>query len=350
MNRQYGALSGVAIFLIVVNHAIHFGLQVSPVEGGWLKLLVVLQALGVFAVPMFLFVSGAFLAYAAREFSASFVRSSLERILWPYLIWSGGFYTLLYTVTGESYPVTDYLKNLVVGYPYHFVPLLVFWYLATPMVVWLGRRHGVVLLAGIAVYQAWLLAVRFPGMFGLEGVLPRWAAATAPPILFTTMSEWAVYFPLGMVITLNGAVLKPRLAQWRRTAATATVVVFGLGLLNAFGSVEAPWARFAAPLPLMFLLPTIDRASIPWLDTFERLGRRSYGIYLAHFVAVNGVAMAARGLVPSFSQPFIVFPAFLLVAFGVSLFVMDALSRPAAGRRVYRYVFGIVPPPIGHTS
>ena len=96
MNRQYGALSGVAIFLIVLNHAIHFGLQTSPVGPPWLGALIALQALGAFAVPVFLFVSGAFLAYAAKEFSVTFIRSSLERILWPYVIWSGIFYTLMY--------------------------------------------------------------------------------------------------------------------------------------------------------------------------------------------------------------------------------------------------------------
>lgn len=353
MNRQYGALSGVAIFLIVLNHAIHFGLQVSPVGGAWFKVLVILQAMGGFAVPVFLFVSGAFLAYAAREFSITFVRSSLERIVWPYLIWSGIFYTLLYTATGTGYTVAGYLKNLLVGYPYHFVPLLVFWYLAAPALAWAGRRHAVLLLAAIAAAQAWLLVVRFPEMFGLAGWLPSWAAATAPPVLTTTMADWGVYFPLGLVMALHGPALKPRLMKWRLAAAALTAALFGLGLLNAFSLANAPWARLAAPVPLMLLLPTIDRGSIPWLEAFERLGRRSYGIYLSHFVAINALAFAVAGWsLRSAALPFIVFPAFFVAALGVSLLLMDAMSRSAAGRRVYRYVFGIVPPPPqrGHAS
>jgi fucose 4-O-acetylase-like acetyltransferase len=343
MNRQYGALSGVAIFMIALNHAIHFGLQVSPAEGAWFKVLVVFQALGSFAVPVFFFVSGAFLAYAAREFSGVFVRSSLERILWPYIIWSGIFYAFLYVATDVAYPLTGYLKSLVVGYPYHFVPLLVFWYLATPLVVWIGRSHGTLLLTAIGAWQAWLLAVRFPSMFGVQAWMPAWAGATLPPVLSTTMSEWGLYFPLGLVMSLHGAALKPRLVQWRSVAATATVVLFGLGLLNAFGLMDAPWARLAAPVPLMFVLPALDRRSIPWFESFEKLGRRSYAIYLIHFIVLNAFVVAV-GESSWGALSALVFPIFLVAALAVPLLLMDVMARTTAGRRVYRYLFGIVPP------
>jgi peptidoglycan/LPS O-acetylase OafA/YrhL len=277
----------------------------------------------------------------------TFVRSSLERILWPYLIWSLIFYTLMYAATAATEPLTRYIKDLVVGYPYHFVPLLVFWYVATPALVWIGRRRGALLLLAIVAWQAWLLVVRFPEMFGLTGKLPQWAATTLPPVLATTMSEWGVYFPIGLVLSLHSAALKPALERWRLVSIVAVAVLFGLGLLNAFGFVDAPWARLAAPLPLMFVLPTIDRTSIPWLDAFERLGRRSYGIYLVHFVVVSGLAVVAgKYFLPLGAQPFLVFPAFLIAALGVSLFLMDVMARFIVGRRVYRYMFGIVPPPL----
>ena len=339
MNRHYGALSGVAIFLVVLNHAVEFGLQLSPVAGGWRRMLVVLQALGVFAVPVFLFVSGAFLAYSARELSVTFVRNSLARILWPYFIWSGIFYTLVYAMTGETYSIGGYLKNLLVGYPYHFIPLLAFWYLTSPALIWLGRRHAMVLLLGIALWQVWLLAVRFPAMLG---PLPRW---TAPPVLFVPMSDWAIYFPLGLVMALQG-LSKARLARWRPLAAAATAGLLALGLANAFSLVKAPWARFAVPVPLMFLLPAIERDWIPFLGPFERLGRRSYGVYLTHFVIINALAFALGRWFPYLgTQPLIAYPVLLVGTLGLSLLLMDVASRLTMGRRAFRYLFGIVPPP-----
>lgn len=112
MHRQFGTLSGVAILLIVLNHAIHFGLRVSPAQGQWLDLLVILQALGTFAVPTFLFVSGAFLSYAAGQLSFTFIRSSLGRILWPSVIWSLVFHGLVFVTSDVRYPISGTIGSI----------------------------------------------------------------------------------------------------------------------------------------------------------------------------------------------------------------------------------------------
>jgi fucose 4-O-acetylase-like acetyltransferase len=342
MNRQYSALSGIAIALIVLNHAIHFGLQVSPVEGPWLRVLVFLQALGTFAVPAFLFISGAFVCYAAGELSLTFLRSSLERIAWPYVIWSLIFYGVARASGHEATSVGATIKNLAVGYPYHFVPLLAFWYVLAPALVRVGRKYGAWLVAGIAVYQALLLVFRYPVLFGVP--TPWWARWIEPPVLFKPMSDWAVYFPLGLVLALHNSTVKPRLLRLRPLLLAATAGLFALGLLNAYGALSAHWARFVAPLPLMFVLPTIDRASIPWLARVEGLGRRSYGIYLSHFVVLNVTVWLAASLPVLRGLPLMVYPALFGIALGSSLLLMDLLAKPQVTRRAYRYVFGIVPP------
>jgi fucose 4-O-acetylase-like acetyltransferase len=343
MNRQYTALSGVAIFLIVVNHAIHFGLQVSPVNGHWLRGLIVLQAFGAFAVPAFLFVSGAFLCYAARELSFRFVRTSMGRILWPYVIWSAIFYVIALLTRGEGHTAVGYVKNLLVGYPYHFVPLLLFWYAATPVLVRAARRHGAWLLAAVAAYQLLLLALRFPGVFLSSDVLPPWADRLAPPVLFRPLSDWAVYFPLGLVLSMHQTAIKPYLLRLRGLTVGAAGALFILGILNAFDATHTPWARFLAPVPLMFVLPIIDRSSIPLLRRFEFLGRRSYGVYLVHFALLNLLVLVVVRLRLD-RLPIVVFPTLLLSALGLALVLMDITARSSRAGRAYRYVFGTVPP------
>jgi surface polysaccharide O-acyltransferase-like enzyme len=344
MNRQYGALSGVAIALIVLNHAIHYAFQVSPVEGASRNVLIALQALGTFAVPAFLFVSGAFMSYSSARFSLAFLRTNVERIVWPYLIWSVLFYLVLLVTTGERYSAPGYVKNLLVGYPYHFVPLLLFWYVTAPLTARIGRRYGWWLLVAIGLFQGLLVVERFPQIFG--DIAPDWARLLRVPILFGTLSDWAIYFPMGLVLRMHEAAVKAWLVRLRLVTLGATVALFALGLLNGIGVVAAPWARFLSPLPLMLLLPVISRDSIPLVRRFELLGKRSYGIYLAHFVFINIAAFLAGSMSVSRvgGMWLVIVPAFFLTALGMALLLMDVMTRVQPARTLYRYVFGIAPP------
>ena len=92
----------------------------------------------------------------------------------------------------------------------------------------------------------------------------------------------------------------------------------------------------------MFVLPVLDRSSIPFLRSFESLGRRSYGIYLVHFVVLN-VAVALTSRLDLSGFHLIVAPTLFAIGLGVPLLFMRAMAGAAVGRRVYRYVFGIVP-------
>jgi fucose 4-O-acetylase-like acetyltransferase len=345
VNRQYGALSGIAVVLIALNHAIHFGLQLAPADGAWRFVLTSVQALGVFAVPAFLFVSGAFLSYTAREMSFTFVQRSLDRILWPYVIWSLIFYVLL-TVTGvERHSIAGHIKNLLVGYPYHFIPLLVFWYVGAPLVAKIGRRHAVALLAAVALAQYFLIVLRYPGAILARGTLPEWLGALAPPVLFTTLADWALYFPLGLVLGMHDAQIRSRLSSLRWMLVGATVLLFVLSALHGFRLVSAPWARLVVPLPLMFLLPLIDRKSIPLTQGLEMLGRRSYGIYLMHFVVVNIIViLASRAGDALAGWTVVVALALFVAALAFPVSAMGWIAKTESTRKAYRYLFGAVPP------
>lgn len=343
MNRQYGALSGAAIVLIAINHAIHYGFELTAVPGAWTNVLIFLQALGAFAVPAFLFISGAFLSYSAGQLSFQFIKTNLGRILWPYAVWSVLFFVLVFLTMGERYSPAGYIKNLLVGYPYHFIPLLTFWYLAAPFVVKAGKRYGLALVAAIAVYQSLLLLVRFPEWLG--PIPAPWSHLLRVPVLFTSMSDWAIYFPLGLVLSMHNSRVKPILLKWRWALMAGTAVVFLLGILDAYKLISAPWARFAAPLPLMFLLPIVDRQVIPWVQRFEFLGKRSYGIYLAHFFVINLVVFFLKPLGLGPAALLVVVPGLLVIALAIPLALMDVMARPAITRKIYRYVFGFPPPP-----
>jgi len=336
------------MFLIVLNHAIQLGLD-NPIGFGYDPLpvwgrgiLTLLQAFGVFAVPVFLFISGSFVAYAAQgtppRLSSRFLGSSLRHILTPYFIWSVIFYVVVFFVNGETYTPGQYLKNLLVGYPYHFIPLLFFFYISSPIFVWLSRRFAWLLLVVISIYQLIMLNIVYPGVLGF--VFPAGMQIISLPVLSQTLADWAIFFPLGLIYGLYTRRLLPELRKLRWALAGFSTILFVIGLLDAFGAVNFPVARHLCAIPLVLLLPTIKRERIPLVQNLEKLGKRSYGLYLTHLVAlvltgfaIKTIALAGLGL------PILLFPLLLLGGLAIPWWLMNLASRGRL-RAVYRYLFG----------
>jgi len=344
MNRQYGALSGLAIIVIVLNHSITAGNAVTSVSELTKNILTILQAVGTFAVPTFLFISGAFIAYAARAsqktLSVKFVWGSLERILWPYLVWSLLFYLVIIFSRNATYTFPGYIKNLLVGFPFHFVPLLIFFYVVSPFLVMIGKRFGWLLLLLIGIYQLFLVVMTDPAIFGdreVSGIM----RVVVPPVLANTMADWAIFFPMGLIFSMNNSIVKPRLQQIKWATVVVTILLFILGMMNAFGQVSAPWVRYVIPVVFMLLLPVIDRKAIPQVRRLELVGKRSYGVYLSHFIVLDLTILLVRTIVPDlFAYAIIIYPLFFLLALEIPLLLMGAMSKRPSTRKMYRYVFG----------
>jgi hypothetical protein len=348
MNRQFGALSGLAIVLIVINHSIYFGTNYPlewgyPSAIGWGRtLLSILQSFGWFAVPIFLFISGSFVSYAAQgnppRLSTKFMYSTLRHIIVPYVFWSIVFYGYVYIINHETYTLFGYVKNLLVGYPYHFVPLLVVFYLLSPLLVRIGRSFGLVLISLIALYQLILMNILNPGMLGFS--FPSWFHYLAPPVIRVTLSKWGIFFPLGLVYGLHAK----RVMQWSKQLfwwlAGITIILFVLGYLDSIRVIRLPIAFYLAPVPFMLLLPAIKRDAIPFVRQLERIGRRSYGVYLTSLIVVNLVLIGINLLIPAFFNLFVAFfPLLFMMTLLIPLFLME-VSANGPIKPVYRYIFG----------
>jgi peptidoglycan/LPS O-acetylase OafA/YrhL len=344
MNRQFPALSGLAILLIVINHTIEMGTNVpvehgfAPLEGSVRLVLGIIQGLGVFAVPTFLFISGTFVTYAARgeppRLTGKFLLRSLGHIWWPYLIWSVVFYGVVLLQFGERYTPFGYLKNLLVGYPYHFVPLLLLFYVLSPLLIRLGRGRALWLLLPIGVYQLILMGVVKASLF------PELRPFIVPPGLGRTLADWAVFFPLGLVYGLNMSSMAPRLRKWKHTLAAATILFFVLGVLHYNRILSLPPAGVLAALAFVLLLPSLDRGAIPFVARLEEVGKHSYGLYLTHLLVLNLSLLAIGVVAPvlfGFQVPLLL-PLFLVALF-VPLLLMRGPARRLLGRG-YRYLLG----------
>ncbi len=349
MNRQLAALSGVAMVLVVLHHAIDLQLSWLQQAGqeltGWqFGALVLLHRLGKFAVPTFLFVSGAFVAYAARgnppHLSWHSVGMTLRRLLWPYLIWSVLFYAWIFWRRGDAYSALGYVKNLLVGYPYHFIPLLLFYYGVSPLIARAARRHGYLLLAAIGLYQLFLINLEFPGSLGFTFPVSGALGLLVPPILGETVALWGIYFPLGLVYSLKARELTPRVARLRAPLVAATVLFFLLDVLHTAGVIHAPLAVHLYPFTFLWLVPFIQRSAIPQVRQFEAVGKRSYGLYLTHLLVIDAayffVNHFAAGL---FAHPLPLALLVFFLALAIPLLGMAGMTASPA-RRAYRFAFG----------
>lgn len=341
MQRQFPALRGLATILVALNHAIVVGTVIPrdwgyPAVEGWAAtLLTVLQALGsAFAVPTFLFISGCFLAYAARpKLSYKVIGSGVRLILWPYLLWSLLFYFLVYVGRDERYSLWGYLKNLLVGYPFNFVPLILFFYLVAPVLVALGRRFGWLLLGAIGAYQLCLLNLIHPGILGLR--FPVELRVLVPPVLGGTLATWGVYFPAGMIFYLNAARITPRLAPYKRWLALATLAVFALGFFPGF-----ELARYLAAIPLLGLCVLLTRAAIPGVRWLEAIGKGAYGVYLSNLSVIYASLLLLRAVAPALVGWWAaLLPILFALALLAPLGLLNAMGRSHA-RGAARYLFG----------
>lgn len=344
MNRQFAALSGAAMLLIVLNHTIEMGTRVplgygyAPPGGAAAAVLDTLKALGIFAVPAFLFISGTFVAYAARgtppRLTPRFLVGAVGHILWPYVFWSFLFYAVVLVQFGERYSPAGYAKNLLVGYPFHFIPMLVLFYVLSPLLLRIGSRYGAVLIAVVAAYQMYLLGVLHTAW------VPQSLHVLFPPVVGRTLAVWAVYFPLGLLYGMHMRKLLPLLKRWKAVLALVAVLLFALGILHRAHEVRQLVAGFWSPIACVLLLPTIERRSIPRVDWLERIGKRSYGLYLTHLLVLDlvlwGIGAALTGLL---AYRVLLLPFLLLTALIVPLVGMEALARSPA-RAVYRYILG----------
>jgi hypothetical protein len=334
---------------MVLNHSISMGLDTQrlgyppPAEGWPYYILLVLGQLGIFVVPTFLFVSGWFFSYAAKgsnppKLSWKVVRAGLRHLLWPYLIWSVAFYVLIYFRWDEKYTPLGYLKNFMVGYPFHFVPLIAFYYLLSPFLVRFARRFGLTLIVVIGLYQLVLINVVFPGTLGVT--FPDWMHSFAPPVLRTTLALWAIYFPLGLVYSINAKHMLPWLRRARWAFLIITVVIFVISLLNVFSVIHFPLASFICPATFVLFSTTIRRDSIPEVRTLERIGRKSYGLYLTNLLFMDLVLFGIHLFVPGlFNYPVLLPPILFALTMGVALTTMNGFTQLPT-RTMYRYVFG----------
>jgi hypothetical protein len=244
----------------------------------------------------------------------------------------------IFLLHDKRFTLQEYIKHLIVGYPFNFVPLLIFYYLISPLLIRLIRYLGWVVIALIGLYQLILLSLVFPGALGFE--LPDWMGVLAPPVISTTLAEWAIFFPLGLIYVKRITSLTGFIEKTKWVWVGLTVLLYAIALLDVLELIRLPLARYLAPVTFILLTSIFKRNAFPFVKQLEVLGKKAYGLYLMNLLVLDILLFIVESFIPGvLSFYLLLMPQMFTLALLIPLWIINSferLHRPV----LQRYVFG----------
>lgn len=370
--KWLGTFRGLAILAVVLSHAPYYGLTALS-DGGWwgyragqspptpdwhwvgnlnYYALIGMNQLGLFSVPLFLFASGFFAAYAARSSRGSLpwtvVRGWLKGVVTSYVAWlilSVLLYGLLVLVTHRPPELGNAIERRLLDY--YYIPLLVQLMILSPGLAWLASRRPLLLLGlsgGVEGAVAVLHYVTYLGVpdVGALALLNQW--------------NWLIFwqdiffFSLGLVLFSSYASVRTYLARvrWPLIGATAAFGILSIvetATLHRFDHDYMNNLEWKGTTALYALAAILALVSWDWnrgrlVNALDRLGTASLGIYLMQAIVLDYATKVVYIIRPQLlvNQVFLQ-PVLIIAGIALPLMSMWIVARSPL-RRYHYYLFG----------
>lgn len=366
-------LNGLAILAVVANHASHKGFvamfwwtdRYRPVavpnydQLGSLSYygLVAGQKLAVFSIASFLFITAIFIVYAMRGSQKilkwSIVSRRIFNLLPPYLIWSLVYFAAQYLID-IRYSPQEYLLRLLDLKPnaYFYIPMVVLFYLVSPLVAPLARDKWKLLLSVSLLIHALVIARSYLSVYihvvepGNQSLLLMKSYIPASHFF-----EYQFYFILGLVCGFHFSRLQAWVSRYRWILLVLLLISATLAMVEAELITRAMddviWRSVTLSLPatlyavsFIFCFLAFAKPTFLFSDALYRIGSASLGIYLIHVPILLYLPKIIYHLAPAIMAYQVVYQTVLItVAVGGPMLLM-ALVRKSPMRKAYRYLFG----------
>lgn len=351
MRRAVPLLSGFAILAVIFNHANWHVLERFAAGDPTGLPYLIFDQIGKCAIAAFLTVAGYFMAYATAggkdAVRWTIIGTRLINLAWPWLIWSSVDLALHYALTRQFDPYELLTTPLV---HYYFIPLLMFYYLATPPLARFAKATprrallvtGIVQMLAIALLYARLSTTLLPD------VLVPWVEIG--PLQYL---RFAFFFPLGLIIGLYPQRARALLARRITALPWITLALFAASVGEAWLAYQqggGVWplsndqtkitsTLFAVSLILTFA--AFERLTFAGDRLLMHLGNRTYGLYLTHYIFLGALARLIQAVWPyeAAIPGWIMLPALFIGTVATSLLLMEAVARSPL-RKAYRFLFG----------
>ncbi len=300
---EIDVIKAVAILAVVLIHSISLSFQYFiRGQGNW-QLLIIIDQLTRFSVPMFVALSGFGLGIKNMEMGwkyGEFLKRRVVKLLPWYLFWSGVIYFYIRTSTEwqyvEHFPVWKIIFLGKADYHLYFVPMIVSLYLLFPVLAFLIRRMGWKIVVLFGLMQAVLYL--FTSLEAEKIISLDFAWGDQQQYLF--FGSWIFYFVLGIYLNFLPGVLKKGKFIMKLLAVVMLFGGFGLIVLDTLrlvgdGADVIAATRFTR-LPVMVFASGFILSSLIWRkfwlkfpEIFVWLGERSFMVYLSHTIVIREV-------------------------------------------------------------
>jgi len=369
MIRRLLFLNGIAILGVVLFHSSGMGFvamfawasrylppgasimdQVGSLSYYGLRMV---EQIAIVSIPAFLFVSGNFVAVSAGRdatmLSRKLIYSRIQNLLIPYFLWSV-VVIALNMITGSKFSEISVLIMLLTGGAneiFYFVPLLVQFYLLSPLLIRIARANPLGLLIVCGVIQTFLQLLPYHVLFDTQLVFVGAVYKLIPKWLFISRIFW---FPLGMVAGLHSPAIKQTLVRLRNWAIAAAIILVPLGILEwetLFRRSGEIWLAHRETvtdnlysLAVLISLLALRRIPANITEPFESLGAKSYGIFLTHGIFIEYTAKVIYHAAPALlGYQIALQPVFVFIGLAGPLAIITLIDHSVL-RKAYSYLYG----------
>ena len=297
--EYFDILRAFAIFGVVAIHSSSTGLQFSEESVNFNFTVLWRNSLN-FSVPMFLAISGFFLAKKRiRSYGEYiiFLKKQIPRIYVPLLIWSLVWFGLAVLINNK--PIVHELTKLLIfqsSGSYYFVALIIQYYLLLPIIKRLANNKGLIL--SIIMSMTMTCAIFY---------LRYYTEISLHLILYAgNFVTWLMFFVLGLYLGTSAKIILSN-----KFLALLILVFYALSCIESYLLIamfhqaeDAVTAVKASSFLYSFVLIVFLFNNQNWISSkfLKNLGEMSFGIYLIHMFALTAATIILLRLYPPLQE------------------------------------------------
>ncbi|MEP0357614.1 acyltransferase [Paraglaciecola sp.] len=306
--EYFDVLRGLAIIAVVAIHSSVTGLQFSEQSFNF-NFTVFWRNLLNFAVPLFIAISGYFLANkqlsSAAEYTA-FLKRQIPKVLIPAAIWSCIYCAFSLVVLNR--PLNQELFKLVTfqaSIPFYFIALIIQLYLLLPLLLKFSNLTGLLFSIILSLLSALLIFY-----------LRYYTQIDLPIIIYAgNFASWLMFFMLGLCygkgkINISNKVLVSLTIAFYLLSCVESIILIEEFHQAGDASSAIKVSSFLYSFFLIILM--FGNANLTKSRLLSDLGQVSFGVYLVHMLVITILVKVLTLLVPSLQGYAVLFQITLL--------------------------------------